>query len=396
MLFFQSVIVYSLFAFSLYAVSRIRISTVNKVRYHHWYSLPFEYWVCIFIFAFFSGIRYDVGVDYISYLSNYIDALNGYSFVRERGIEEGYYAITMFCSQLGVHPIIYFGLLSAVQLYFLLLVMRDEKGAIPYMLATLILGNAYLMWMNGIRQLVAASIFVFAATKIPSGKWKSFLLLLLIAFTWHHSVVILLPLYLLRYDKLIWDKKMINLIILFACLIIGNIPTWIGIMIRLGSFFEFIGYDYYAENLSSLTDIDKMSSYNFGPRKLTLLACNLFVVVLYPRVRTLIADKSKIDLFFKLSFIGMCLYYLFDNTLVFFRRPVEYFTIFLLPMVGYTLYYLKINNTRKIFYYIMLVSSCSFLLLQCYIESTKPEYERQSTLYQTYWCDNNFYQYRIK
>ena len=396
MLLFQSIFIYTLFALLLYIVSKKGNTnkTLYNKQFNNFFSLPRKYWGCIFIFSLFSGIRYDVGVDHTSYLENYIDAINGQWLIRERGIEEGYYLITMLCSQLYIHPVIYFGFLAAIQLYFLLLAMRDEEQATTYMLVTLVLGGAYLMWMNGIRQIVAAAIFVVAAIQIPQGKLKTFLLLLLFAYTWHHSVIILVPLYLLKYDRLIWNKRWINLIILAICIIIGNIPSWIGLMTRLGGLLDFIGYDYYVERLSDLTDLDKMSSHLFGPRKLIQLACNIMIIILYPIVRVAFQDSSKIDIFFKLSFIGMCLFYLFDNTLVVFRRPIEYFTIFILPLIGYTLHYLKSKKGKEISYIMMLFFSCSFLYLQCYIENKKPKIERQSTLYRTYWCDENRYQLR--
>ena len=158
-------------------------------------------------------------------------------------------------------------------------------------------------------------------------------------------------------------------------------PVWVSLVERFGDAISFIGYDYYAGKLDKLVDIEKFKSYSFGPRKIVIFIVYLFSIYYYPYYRKYFIN-GKFDLYFKLFFIGVCAYYLFDNTIVIFRRPVRYFDIFALPIVGYTLSYLKYS--KRSLYRIMFASSISFLYLQCVADISVQESLRKSSLFQFY------------
>lgn len=389
MLLLQSFIVYTLFAVLMYSAAKsVTVSQSLAMQHpHHWFSLPSGYWWCILIFAIVSGIRWDVGVDHLSYLDNYVDALRGIEWQRERGIEEGYALITNYFAALGIHPTIYFAFLAFLQIFFFMLAFRTERSAIPFMMLCIVLGNPYTIWMNGIRQMIAACMFVYASTFLKDRRWLPYILIIAIAYYFHHSALILIPVYCIVFDKRVWDEKWLCLIIVIVCFVFGNMPTWISIMERFGSILSFIGYDYYSEQLEELVS-GEMRGYNFGPRKMIVFISYLITIYMYPTTRQFFTN-SNIDIIYKLFFIGVCLFYLFDNTLVIFRRPVRYFDIFAIPMFGYTLSYLK-NSKKQLWFYLLLICCIAFIYLQCYADACAPEIDRRSSLYQFYFGNAKF------
>lgn len=75
----------------------------------------------------------------------------------------------------------------------------------------------YLVSMNGIRQFLASAI-IFTGTKfLINGNWKSYILLVLFASTFHQSALILIPIYFLVRFKA-WSKY--TFILLFISVVI--------------------------------------------------------------------------------------------------------------------------------------------------------------------------------
>lgn len=385
----QSFIVYTLFALALFVCARgvsckqvHLIETRGKV-----FSMPSNYWWCIFIFALVAGMRYDVGVDHLSYLEDYIRALNGKNFIRDRGYEEGYVFITSLFGELGIHPVIYFAFLSALQLGFVLLAYKTERAMVPWMLMFIVLGGDFFSWMNGIRQMIAACVFVYSTQFIRDKKLVKYLLCIAFAYLWHHSSLILVPVYFFAYDKSIWSNSKINFTIFIACIILGNTPLWISSVTSIGFLISALGYEMYADNLETLTDLDELAAFTLGPRLIATLATYVLVIWLYPKVRNYFNSRT-IDIIFKLFLIGACAYGLFASTSLVFRRPVAYFTIFTLPAVGYSISYLH-SMKKNVLLIILLLASLSFTYLSCYIDSGKPRSDRGSYLYEFYFDKMN-------
>lgn len=378
----QSFIVYSLFAIILFIIARnVTENQVLAVESRGRFSMPSNYWWCVFVFALIAGMRYDVGVDHLSYLSDYLDALNGNFQARDRGYEEAYMFITIMFGKLGIHPTLYFGFLAALQIGMVLLAFRSERFMVPWMLMFIVLGGPFFTWMNGIRQMTAAAIIVFSAQFIQEKKLIPFIISIAVAYLWHHSAIILLPLFLLGFDKSKWTSTKLNFIIFGACFIVGMTPTWVSHLSDLGNMLSYLGYDMYAERIESLTDGSEFRSFDFGPRMICMLSTYIIVIMVYPRVREYF-NNDKVDFIYKLFMIAVCSYYLFVNTSMYFLRPVLYFTIFIAPAVGYTLAYLC--GKRKILLIVLLVLSMSYTYLSCMSDASKPITQRGSYLYEFY------------
>lgn len=379
----QSVVIYTLFAFLLNRnANKVTYRQINlSIQSSKWYSLPKGYWVCIVIFMIVSGLRYKVGVDHFSYLNDYLSALEGTFEIRDSGIELGYIFITKVFAALHIHPVFFFAALAFLQIFFVLQAMKKERDVVPYMMSVMVLGTFYMSWMNGIRQMIVACSFMWATQFIVKRNFKKYLFWILFAYLWHVSSVILVMPFLFAYSTFIWNKRWINIAIFIACFVLGNNPTWINIMTALEGFLTFLGYNNYAEQLLDLADASNLQSFSFGPRMLMMMISYISVIIFYPKVRLAFND-SNIDLYFKLFFIGVCGYYLMVNTTIVFQRPVQYFDIFALPMIAYTLFYLKQKNI--FLFFILSVASMSFVYLQCYDDFQLPVALQHATLYQFY------------
>ena len=383
MLLIQSIIVYSLFAYLLYRNAQLAINDYPlKGQYKNMYSLPKHYWTCIFIFCLISGIRWNVGADHLAYMWDYNQSIQGVALERtSRSYETGYLFLTKVFSSMGLHYSIYFAALAFLEFFFIMLAVRNRREIVPYMMVVMILGTYYLSWMNGIRQMIAACAFVWGAQFIPQKNWKMYLVFLIWAYLWHHSSLMLAPVFLLCLDKTVWDNKWLNFVILGICFTLGQTPTWINIMSRFSGLLTFMGYEHYTNMMGELLDQSEFTSHGFGPRMIIVFISYLFIIYYYPKTRKYFNDIN-LDVYFKLAFIGICGFYLFDSTGVEFRRPVQYFEIFTLPVLGYTLYYLKHHPTFTLQYLILLTATSSFVFLQCYADFNSPVESRVASLYQ--------------
>lgn len=382
MLLFQSILVYGMFALFLWFVaSHAKNNQSPQFAFQQNNNILPQYWFCIFLFCLISGIRWDVGVDHVSYVADYIDMCKGQYYERERGFEPAYLLISQAFAQLGVHYIFYMAFLAFLEIYFIVRAFKDEKNIMPYILVLIVMGGYYFSWMNGIRQNIAACAFVWFSQYINEKQIWKYLICVILAYTMHTSALLLIPIYILAYDKHIWNRTWINILIFLSCFIIGQTPTFVSMMNSLGGLLSFMGYDYYSELLNSLTDSTSFRSFNFGPRMLVSLFTYCICILLYRKI-SIYYNSPKLNLCFKFFFIGVCWNYLFINTLGIFLRPNYYFIIFALPVTAYTIEYLYITK-RSIMYTILLIVSLSFNFLSCYADYKEPDKtERRSQLYQ--------------
>lgn len=386
-MFLQSIIVYSLFAWLMYYNAKLAIyDNPQIVLEPRPWRLPRHYWVCIFIFILVSGMRWDVGVDYLSYLEDYLAMLNGSFVERVRGIEPGYLLVSQLCAKLGFHYSVYFAVLAFFEIYFVLLAFRNDRKIVPILLVLIVMGGYYFSWMNGIRQNIVACSFVFACKYIVDRNWKAYFIWVAIAYTMHTSALFLAPFYFLICDKTIWNKTWVNIGIFIVCVVIGMTPTFVDNLTRLGGLLSFIGYDYYSDMMSDITDSSNFRSYSIGPRMIVNICTYVICILLYRKVR-LWVNSEKFDFMFKLFFIGTCGYYLFVNTSGIFLRPMYYFQIFALPLTAYTLCYLKMNR-KNIIYLLLIIFSLSYNFLSCYADSDAQKEDQRSQLYQ--FCFNHW------
>jgi hypothetical protein len=297
--------------------------------------------------------------------------LRGWDLKRD-DLEIGFLNISIFFAKLKIHFGLYFALLAFLQLYFVYYSFKDEKQLFPYLGLVLIFGGQYLMWMNGIRQALAASIFVYSIQFILKRNFIKYLLVIISATLCHQSAIALIIFYFIpNYNY--FKNEFICVLLIFGSITIGLNPYWLSANESLSKIIALIGYDEYADSLNTII-VERSKEMAFGPRRIITTIQNVFIAFgfynLFRRTRS-----KEVLLFFNFSFLGALHYNLFANAGSIFLRPTYYLTIFTPIIVAYLLSnYSKSWNKARIWnFIILLILSISNLIVAIISDSNNDD-----------------------
>ena len=384
---FLSFFVYTFTALGLFLLARnvsLRESYLIQARGQTLQFCTLEIMLSICLFAFIAGARYETGVDHLTYLREYLN-LQTTGVTGRETFESGFLFISKFFAQSGVHFFFYFAFWAALQIGFVYYALRNNKYLLPFVGLCIMLGPYYLSWMNGIRQCVAACAFIYAVEFIEKKKfWHYIIFILLLSFI-HRSAIILLPIYFLFYVK--WDnllhRRKTNIIILICCVILGSTPSWLHFVNSLENVLYLLGYEGYADRLEMMTT-ENLRTMAWGPSRLSIFLSEVLIIWFYPALKDYFKGDRKVEMYFFLFLIGDCLYNLFANTSHIFLRPIEYFTLFRLPLTAYLLYYFY--KKKKLFlFFALIVLACSNAYISVYKAIARPTELSDCSLYKFFW-----------
>lgn len=189
----------------------------------------------IFLIIIFSGIRYDVGIDYLGYKNMYEV---GYS----SKLEIGYKLLINILKKINLPYYSLFFMSALITYVFIYLILEQMNGHQKIIMLFLILTNGFLFSsFNVIRKTMASSIFFYGIIISQNKKWNLFSLSSLI---FHYS-------YIYSYMLLILKKLNFSRIIKYMMLIISFFIYNKGIIssliykIPIGLFGK---YSYYIKN----------------------------------------------------------------------------------------------------------------------------------------------------
>lgn len=382
----QSILVYGLLAVILFLLGReISIKETYSLKHLH-KGKPFLSWEMVFmllLFGFVVGVRWDVGVDHLSYMKNYNDYILYKNFDRDN-LEIGYVFITKLFATLNFHFSFYFAFWGMLQMLFLYLSFKNNKYLYPYIGLILVLGPLFLSWNNGMRQTLATCIFMFGSQYIVDRKFLKYLFWVFIASLIHKSAWIVLPFYFIPINRILISNRLLQLIILFSCIYLGFNQFWIQELTRFGNLVSFIGYEKYSENFDMI--INEEISKNFGIKTIILLIINI-VIILFSKQIIHSYNGEKYKLYYNFFFIGICLYYLLFNTSHIFLRVIYYFDIVKLLFSALILHFLyfrsKMTNIIRIpLFVLLLLLSISYTFGAVYEAATGID---KMVLYKFFW-----------
>lgn len=310
--------------------------------------------ISLLLFAIVAGIRYNVGVDNLSYIRSY-EFFKNYGHFERKTFEVGYVAVITFFAKLGTHFSVVNGFWALLQIGFVYYAFKKDVRLLPFLGLLIMTGPYFLDWMNGVRQTVVECVLIWALGYVSKKKYLIFCTIIFICSFIHHSAILLILLCFLPFIKLP-KNRWILVGILICCTIIGDTPFWIHNVKSLSKYISFLGYERYVANLDSV--LSNLSSFSFGPRRICTLLLNIIIIIYYPNLSKQF-DEMWFELYFKMFFIGACLYNLLANTSLEFLRPVGYFTIFALPITSCLLY--SVRKGRPI-YILTIILSCSYAL----------------------------------
>lgn len=135
--------------------------------------------------ALFSGLRYEVGVDY----QNYVNIFYYVSDNLTIKTEPGYQLLIKFAALLGGTPQLVFLIAACITCYFICKFIESEcenksLSTIIYMC----LGPLYFSSFNTVRESMAIAIFLYSLRYLEEYKWKC-ILYMLFASLFHYSAL---------------------------------------------------------------------------------------------------------------------------------------------------------------------------------------------------------------
>ncbi|MDD3341523.1 MAG: EpsG family protein [Bacilli bacterium] len=160
--------------------------------------------------TFISGLRYGVGQDYFyTYVPAFNSILNSGTFAN---YEFGFLYLNKFI-QFFTTDYIYLFLICAVFFsYFTFKTIYKYSKDPVLSIFLLICTQYYFIYLNGMRQMIAVSIFLYSFRYIKEKKIVKYLLLNLIGFSFHSSAIIAIPFYFFANIKLSPKKSILILI----------------------------------------------------------------------------------------------------------------------------------------------------------------------------------------
>ena len=294
-----------------------------------------EIWIIIVIFSVFCGLRNMVGVDWYQYKEEYLSPTNDPSLQREWLFTQ----FSLFLSGLGAHYAIYFAFIAFVQIFFLLYAFKDERFIYPFLLFVFMTNGTFYMWMNGIRQCIVLSIFIFATKYINKRDPIRYYFAIIISLFIHKSAILLVPFYLSIFTKDIFKNKVIQLGLLAAALFLTDTGFWKEYMDWIGSAGELLKLGESSSAIEARFLIYDDIHYSHGFRYYATVVIGMICILLGDKVK----QKYNLYLWYNLFFIGLISYVLFFSAPLL-TRVTTYFIYSQFVLIAYTLYYLYSNR----------------------------------------------------
>lgn len=365
----QSILVYFFMALSMFALAKVPVKRTVNGYVCLWSPTYKIRMILLFaIFAFFSGVRYNVGIDHLSYLSDYNSVISR-GWVYREDMEAGFVSFMWLFAQMGAHYAFFFGALALVQIVTLYRAFRTERYILPYLGFLIMTGSFYFLLMNTMRQALVITIFFAAVPLILKRKFLWYALVIALCYTFHKSAALLLPVYFVTYLKL--DKLMMprlwQLLLLIAGLAVSQLNLWQELLKYTDSVFALIGY---SERFSADNITDDSRIENFGARSIIFLLIDLTMILLSPKLRK--TFPSKLFGFCYLFYIVyFTLFPVFVSSMAF-TRVINYFAACRPIISAYGLFYLfkarKSTGNTLIGCFILLIYT-AYLLIGIYSDS---------------------------
>ena len=353
-----SFLVYPFMIFSMFMLFRVPVNCYNgrllkaRTNMMYWFHVA----IGIFIFIFFTGVRWDVGIDQLSYWQIYNTLSLTDTFIRD-DMEIGFVGFMKLLSKIGLSSTVFFAIVGLIQLCCTLTIFRREKFVIPFFCIGLICGGIFFSWCNGLRQQLVLSVFLcICSFFLLEKKVVPTLISIFLLTFFHRSAVflfVLVPLMWIDLEKFFIKRKW-QYLILFVALILSQFSVWENLSDYLDKLLVFVEYDdrYNSEVLMRVGS----RTVNFGARRIIFLLFDILIIFYSNRMRQFYSSKIYYfvhALFLVLIFIQQ----LFMNSLAF-SRFVDYFVIYRVIMLAYLMYYLFYIHSYMMGWVIILLLAC--------------------------------------
>lgn len=346
----------SLFVYPLLILVMLYFAYVGRAKE----SWKYMVYACL-AYAVVFGMRYGVGVDYLSYLENY-EILGG-AFGPTASQEKTEWGFRVFSQMLAlsrVHYTFYFGLIAFVQVWLTFWAFRDKHVLYPYLVFTFMVScTMWLTYCNGLRQILVVALWFWAIRLAVERKPWHYYALVVSGLLAHNSAALLLPMYpAIRYLPRDWFRSVtVQLCLLGVSLVVMKINIVQSLFGRLDTLLQLSGYEVYAQS-NQADNVESDVSIGIG------FVITLFLIVLMIVYSRRMKDHFRSPLltaYYNMFFIGVMLKYIFISSNLFGR--INYFFINVMFIVLAALLHYAHRNDRRLFYALMGLSVLSFFAI---------------------------------
>lgn len=335
----QSLVIYGLLIIVMYLGGRK--AEIRQMQYPdgHFFLSP-EVFIPIIVFAFFSGVRYDVGVDHLAYVNEY-EHLRIFGEYKNIDYDIGYNLVMFLFTRYQIHYVFFFLFLSFIQVVFIFWSFREERQILIYVGILLLLSFQYFFLMNGIKQGIAFCIFLYAIKFILERRVFLYVLAILLASTIHTSALLLLPVYLFNPDN---EREFmgakLQLLLVAITVYLGSssiIHDFLnGIDIKFITGIDFIDNSIKNTTLRTMQDIE-FNRLTWGPTRIIEMLLNIFLILNSKQL--IYWGSNRVKLIYVLYFISILLeamFFKFHGIM----RIILYFSMLRFVIFSYLLYFL--------------------------------------------------------
>jgi transmembrane protein EpsG len=203
-----------------------------------------------------------------------------------------------------------------------------------------ITGGLFLISMNGIRQVLAAAILFTATKYLIEGRWKKYILVVLLASTFHQSALILIPIYFLVRFKA-WSKATYLLIFSSIVIVIG-FDQFAAVLFSAIEDTQYGGYQNFAEGGASVIRV----FVNAAPLVIAYLGRE--------RLREIFPNS---DYIVNMTMLGFVFMVISTQNWIFARFSI-YFSLYQLILISWLIKLFREKDQKFIYYGIL---GCYFL-----------------------------------
>lgn len=306
------------------------------------------------VFAFFAGFRYDVGVDHLNYIDNYL-----YGNVWGKKYEFLYQLIIDVCKSIGLSFAFYFFIVAFIQIYSYYNAFKKNLYIFPFLSFFFFCNGEWLNFNNIMRCMVAAAIWLNSIQYIQNKDFKRYLLFVFVATLFHKSALLLVLCYPLLINSKDIFRSIFCQVIIFASILLVRIVffEYIYLLDDLINWFSFyLDYEFYSSDKVLVAVETNKSGTGFG--FIFRVFFNFIIILQSKKIKLFYRFNESFIIYYNIYFVGvLILDFIFPENVISLSRPFRYFHLFQNIMFAFYAYYLLRNKN------LLNISLLSVLLL---------------------------------
>ncbi len=313
---------------------------------------PIMVFLALFFLWFFSGYRSNIGDTWV-YIGNFNSTPKEF-VLPEFSSEFLFYFLQQFMKSFVTdNPNVWFFLLNSISTLFMCLTLSRYSVDLTTSIFYYIFCGSFIYFFNGVRQLIAIMVCFYATKYLEEQKIIKYILMILFAFLFHESSIIMF-LGILFYKIKPWSKM--AGIICVAVAMIGLLPNSVLTSI-IGDVVEGTSYEHYASQLN----YDGVNIFRF----LTVIVPSIFTYMYRDRIEKI--DDPILNYCVNMSLVASLIYFiaLFMTALVA-VRIAEYFLTFNVLLYPY-LFKIVLPENMRSYKFIFYIGYGVFFYYQMYV-----------------------------